>query len=72
MEWADLRDHSGESTGLDDQEVREKGVKDKALGACREKGLRLGEVRYTESHSVLSDFCDPMDCSPPGSSVHGI
>ena len=25
------------------------------------------------SHSVVSDFfCDPMDCSPPDSSVHGI
>ena len=24
------------------------------------------------SHSVMSDFCDPMDCSPPGSSVHRI
>ena len=23
------------------------------------------------SHSVVSDLCDPMDCSPPGSSVHG-
>ena len=23
------------------------------------------------SHSVMSDACDPMDCSPPGSSVHG-
>ena len=23
------------------------------------------------SHSVMSDSCDPMDCSPPGSSVHG-
>ena len=22
--------------------------------------------------SVMSDSCDPMDCSPPGSSVHGI
>ena len=22
--------------------------------------------------SVMSDFCDPMDCSPPGPSVHGI
>ena len=22
--------------------------------------------------SVLSDFCDPVDYSPPGSSVHGI
>ena len=24
------------------------------------------------SHSVISSSCDPMDCSPPGSSVHGI
>ena len=24
------------------------------------------------SHSVMSDSCDSMDCSPPGSSVHGI
>ena len=26
------------------------------------------------SHSVVSEscLCDPMDCSPPGSSVHGI
>ena len=23
-------------------------------------------------HSVMSDSCDPMDFSPPGSSVHGI
>ena len=22
--------------------------------------------------SVVSDFCYPMDCSPPGSSVHGV
>ena len=28
------------------------------------------EVRF--SHSVVSDSCDPMDCSPPASSVHGI
>ena len=25
-----------------------------------------------ENHSVVSDSCDPMDCSPPDSSVHGI
>ena len=24
------------------------------------------------SHSVVSTLCDPMDYSPPGSSVHGI
>ena len=24
------------------------------------------------SRSVVSTLCDPMDCSPPGSAVHGI
>ena len=28
------------------------------------------EVKCLSSHIQL--FCDPMDCSPPGSSVHGI
>ena len=28
-------------------------------------------VTCSESHSVVSDSCNPMDCSPPGSSVHG-
>ena len=26
----------------------------------------------SERHSVMSDSCNPMDCSPPGSSVYGI
>ena len=26
----------------------------------------------SESHSVISDSCDPMDCSPPDSSIHKI
>jgi len=25
-----------------------------------------------ENHLVVSILCDPMDCSPPGSSIHGI
>ena len=28
--------------------------------------------KWKESRSVVSDSSDPMDCSPPGSSVHGI
>ena len=24
------------------------------------------------SHSVVSNFCNPIDCDPPGSSVYGI
>ena len=27
---------------------------------------------YSLAHPVMSDFCDSLDCSPPGSSVHGI
>ena len=30
------------------------------------------EESESVSYSVVSDSCDPMDCSPPGSSVHGI
>ena len=26
----------------------------------------------SESHSVVSNSSDPMDCSPPGSSIHGV
>ena len=28
--------------------------------------------RLSVSRSVVSDFCKPMDCSPPGFSVHGL
>ena len=28
--------------------------------------------KWKWSHSVVSDSSDPIDCSPPGSSVHGI
>ena len=30
------------------------------------------KVKVKVSHSVMSDSCDPIDCSPPGSSVYGI
>ena len=39
-------------------------------------GIKIPDQRsnrkWNESHSVVSDSCDPMDCSLPGSSVHGI
>ena len=34
--------------------------------------LRLNRERRVWVRSVVSDSCDPMGCSPPGSSVHGI
>ena len=34
----------------------------------------MNKINLPISCSVVSDLtlCDPMDCSPPGSSVHGI
>ena len=32
----------------------------------------LYSVKMWLSHQVVSDSCDPISCSPPGSSVHGI
>ena len=40
----------------------------------RERECMLQKVTCTErmcAHSYLT-LCNPMDCSPPGSSVHGI
>ena len=39
-----------------------------------ERALRWagGTATLLLSRSGVSDSCDPMDCSPPGSSVHGI
>ena len=31
-----------------------------------------GAVQYSVSCSVVSDYWEPMACSPPGSSSHGI
>ena len=31
-----------------------------------------GSVTWWGGDSVVSNSCDPMDCSPPGSSAHGI
>ena len=42
------------------------------------RGSSAPRINESESHLVVSDSCDvfdscdPMDCSPPGSSVHGI
>ena len=35
-------------------------------------GLPVSFAWWWFSHEVVSDSCDPMDYSPPGSSVHGI
>ena len=46
----------------------------KQSGLPMPKGL-TPQISHSEcvlSCSVVSDSCNPMDCSPPGSSVHGI
>ena len=40
------------------------------LSLLNGKGTDIG--LYLTVCSVMSDSCDPMDCGPPGSSVHGI
>ena len=40
------------------------------------ESIKQGEVSQKENesvnHSVVSNSCDPMDCSPPGFSDYGI
>ena len=37
----------------------------------KEASFQLMYVCVCSSHSVMSDSLHPMDCSPPGSSIHG-
>ena len=48
-------------------------------GGCRGEGRQVKREQeltlkwiVTDSHSVGPNSLQPMDCSPPGSSVHGI
>ena len=46
-----------------------------SMGFSRQEdwsGLPLPSPNVSVSHPVMSDSCNPMDCSPPGFSVHGI
>ena len=38
-------------------------------GSWCQKGLRMRACMHAQSYPTL---WDPMDCSPPGSSVHGV
>ena len=41
-------------------------------GNMNMKKICMYVFKLKRAFSVMSDFFDPMDCSPPGSSVHGI
>ena len=42
------------------------------MGGDVEAGLALAEMVASKSLSYVQLFCDSMECSPPGSSVHGM
>ena len=42
------------------------------VGSRASSPLEPPRFRWWFSHSSCPTLCDPMDCSPPGSSVHGI
>ena len=50
------------------------GARTEALREWGHSALLSGSAPFSSVANVLvvSDSCDPMDCSPPGSSVHGI
>ena len=63
-------DHSRRKEGRKDQKEKKKG------GKGRNKSANLIDDTFMHAHAcsvtVLSNSCDPMECSPPGSSVHGL
>ena len=42
------------------------------LGGCLFWGLRIQSYVPAKSLQSYLTLCDPIDCSPPGSSIHGI
>ena len=50
----------------------ENDIKMKASGQCEKPPYLCIAVVIVKSLSRVWLFCNPMDCSPPGSSVHGI
>ena len=68
MGW--LKGHWGQVPGQ-----RWPGAQGRGRGSCplwsRQERFALSLVVYSLSSRVRL-FCNPMDCSPPGSSVHGI
>ena len=58
----------GSADGLD--EGREK--MDSSWSSHFLRWESIGYEHLVLSHSIVSDPCGPMDCTPPGSSVHGI
>ena len=63
-------DHSRRKEGRKDQKKKGGG------GKGRNKSANLVDETFMHAQAcsvtVLSNSCDPMECSPPGSSVHGL
>ena len=37
-----------------------------------ENAINISYYKESEVAQLCTTLCDPMDCSPPGSSIHGI
>ena len=46
--------------------------KEEVVHVCNEILLSHAAAAAAKSLQLCSTLCDPMDCSPPGSSIHGI
>ena len=73
--------NGGGTRGKESKNKRETGKREdqeqkltfKRLGKAQRCWWGEGEIGVTERQAcVCLTLCDPMDCSPPGSSVHGI
>ena len=54
---------------------------DEAQAGIKIAERNINNLRYADDTTLMAEsevaqscltFCDPMDCSPPGSSIHGI
>ena len=55
---------------------------DEAQAGIKTAGRNISTLRYADDTTLMAKvktslsrvrlFCDPMDCNPPGSSIHGI
>jgi len=56
----------------EEEPERKREMAEEREGKCQERGKDGEEKREETPQRSLVWLCNPMDCSPPGSSVHGI
>ena len=61
--WQEIRGGGGEGAASGDKNI---------LGSFQEERRKPVPFRCCCLCCLVAQFCNPMDCSPPGSSIHGI